>query len=368
MSFLASVYPRALDNLVSITGGDDMTRSELSHPVEAARAILENQTVRTEQIFRNGNCIGVTAYHLTSGVDVAATGYYGTTSNGALGCDILAGSEAQTIETTYDNNIFYSTPWVIREERCNNAVLGADELAYQLAWSMNQNRMRLNRLVLNTLAANLQPNQWVSKPAALVDGTANRIELATSAFTKEGLRLIELMAKANQIDQSIIIDGTNFYVDADIAMFKALNDNERADGAVYNLSNLYHDYKDLPATLGRNSTLVVDAGVPIFRSFTNYQNEAPMQVSTSDDRWVFRVPDPVLSYRENGQIVRMYHEVEYKRECVERDGSGKVQYGWTGMTSLRGMFDIAPAGFTKPLETGAAAAQVLTGIMEVEAV
>lgn len=362
------MYPRALDNLASITGGDDMTRSELSHPVEASRAILENQTVRTEQIFRNGNCIGLTAYHLASGVDASTSGYYGTTANTALGCDILTGSEAQTIATTYDNNIFYSTPWVIREERCNNAVMAAEELSYQLAWSMNQNRMRLNQLIINTLAANIQPNQWAATPTALGAGTANRVTLASSAFNKEGLRLIELLAKSNQIDQPIILDGTNFYVDADIAMFKALNDNERADRAVYNTSNLYHDYKDLPAVLGRNSTMIVDAGVPIFRSFTNYTNEAPVQVSTSDDRWVFRVPDPVLSVRENGQVVPLYHEVEYKRECVERDGSGKVQYGWTGMTSLRGMFDIAPAGFTKPLETGVAAVQTLTGIMEIEAV
>lgn len=368
MSFLASVYPRALDNLASITGGDDMTRSELSHPVEASRAILENQTVRTEQIFRNGNCIGVTAYHLASGVDASTSGYYGTTANTALGCGILTGSEAQTIPTSYDNNIFYSTPWVIREERCNNAVMAAEELSYQLAWSMNQNRMRLNQLIINTLAANIQPNQWAATPTALGAGTANRVTLATSAFNKEGLRLIELLAKSNQIDQPIILDGTNFYVDADIAMFKALNDNDRADRAVYNTSNLYHDYKDLTAVLGRNSTLIVDAGVPIFRSFTNYTNEAPVQVSTSDDRWVFRVPDPVLSVRENGQVVPLYHEVEYKRECVERDGSGKVQYGWNGMTSLRGMFDIAPAGFTKPLETGVAATQTLTGIMEIEAV
>lgn len=367
MSFLASVYPRALVNIASITGGDDMSRAETRHPVEAARAILENQTVRTEQIFRNGNCIGVTAYSLVSGVDVGTTGYYGTTANTALGCDILDGAELQTVPKDYDNNIFFSTPWRIREERCNNAVMGAEELAYQLAWSMNQNRMRLNRLIIAAIAANVQPNQWAATPAALVPGAGNELQLLTSAFNMEGLRLIELLAAANDIDQPIVIDGTNFYVDRDLARFKTAACCDDSSGA-YSSSNLYHDIRDLSAVVGTNSTFVVDAGVPIFRTYTNVTNEAPVQVSSSDDRYIFRVADPILSVRENGQLVPLYHEVEYVRECIERDGSGKVQYGWKGMTSLRGMFDLAPAGFTKPLETGAPAAQVLTGIMQVEAV
>lgn len=369
MAFTASERPALLVAIDEAFGEDTMLSAEINHPVQATKAVLENQTIRTEPLSRNGECVGVTAYYAASGIDPTTEGYYDTTANTALGCDVLDGNEIQTLSKDYANNVFFQTPFKIEEERCNNLLTRATEFALAINVAANTNRMKLNERIITTLAANVQPNQWVNSPAALTDVVAsNRLGFPEASTNADGLRLLELAAQANQLGMPIIIDGTNFYTDHDLAMFKALNDNGRSGNAIYNASRLYHDILDLPKILGRNSTFAVNPGVPIFRAFTNYENVTPIQISSKDDHWVFRMPDPVLSYRDNGQLVPLYQEVEYKRNCLRRNAAGKLEYGWSGMVSLRGLFDIAPAGFTNAIYTGDDPVQSLTGIMEFEAI
>lgn len=367
--FSPSVLPSILVETDSIFSGANQSRNaEFFFPGVTAKTFLENQSVQTQDILEGGVCKSVTAWFLEGGTTTLT--YTGAVTNPAATCEIAACTEMQTQSKVYDKNLFVEACASAKGHRCDNAVGFAQEAAAAFLRARKDILKELNNRVLALLTANVQANQSTNYDSTLIGAATiagNRLKMSPTNFQNlDNLVALDLLKYENIIPNPIYLNvGTNFYTAAQKAFF-ARNAPE-AGTAFVSLQELAGGMKwDLEgrAQLGRNSTFILNPDAFLFFN-TTYSDSTPILVNPSKNVWTYKMDDPELMYRKNGQMIPVQYEIEYSYVCSDRDSVGRMIFTHTWKVRLIGGLNLAPAGFA-PLSTGTDT-HPITGVMEIVA-
>lgn len=316
---------------------DNLVNPQLNEPAATARALMARQRSRSEGIFRNGQCVGVEAYRFkTSAASVSAPGT----------CATPSGTEGESAKTTYSNSVLARASAVVEDNRCDNLITFAEELAQQQLAIMAVLRERLNNnVVIPALNSASQENLDANLPDTWDDTTNTpRIVVPLEDFSYTNLNEFRILAANNDFSSDFFfVSGRLFNNDRWMADLNSANETLRNQALAYAQRMIYFDERDLDVTMTRKTAFAVDAGA--YHFWNTFRNTPEMRmVDTANNRWEFTVTDPLLSWNDGGQLRPVVYEFEMEKACLERGALEFRRYSYKLYGRLIGGFQFLPTG------------------------
>ncbi len=332
-----------------------ITQSEFRHPVDTAKALLENQkAISTPVLDAGGTCVGVKAYYVKGATDLAT----GTPSST---CNLLAGTELESSSQNYSSGVLVVGKPKIDDSLCNNEYDLPTLSALAIKKALSDMRKYLcNTIMIPSLTANAQANLDTGIDTTWNDTTNTpRIDVPEDDFVWEKLGEFRNVAINNDLgDDFLFLTGRNFNADWYNRNYRNITDSRESGASeAFNEYNMYSDIKNLDVTMTRKTTFAVDTGSYFF---WNTVINTPTAVQIGENKWIFTMTDPVLMWNKNGVLTPVVYEVEYEKVCTGRDALNSFVYDHTYNIKLIGGFQWAPSGVSSQtgcLEFAALAAE-----------
>lgn len=331
---------------------DPITQSEFDHPVDTAKALLENQKVMSTEILEGDRCVGVKAFYIKGANDLVVSK--------STDCTLPTGTELETSSKNYTSGYITGASAKVLDEWCNSELTFAQLSAKAIQKAMSDIRKSLNNTTLiPALTAGAQANLDTGIDSTWDDTTNTpRIDVPETDFVWEKLGEFRAVAQNNDfMDDFIFISGRNFYQDWYNRNYRITDTRVDSAGEAFNEYNMFFDIRNLDATMTRKTTFAVDTGSYFF---WNTVINTPTAVQVQERRWVYTIQDPVLMWNRNGVLTPVTYEVEYEKVCSSRETTlNTLNYTHTFYIKLLGGFSLAPTGVssqTGVLEFAATAA------------
>jgi len=339
--FTNSVISRAQINLDELFASPNSAKTEsLVGAAATARALLMNQRATTVDRLVGNKCVGVEAHYIRPHADGDATVVTPTT------CATPIGPEAETLKVNYDTVVLVEATATIKDNRCDNLVSFADELAEQTQNLMTTLRRDLNKIVvIPTVAAASQANIDTFIDATW-DATTNtpRIVVPTTDFTWEKFNEFRILAANNNFGDVIWMSGRLFNTDKWLAMLNRNNEGFRNESLAYADQEMYFDERDLDVTMTRKTAFAIDRNSYAFWN-TVRNTPTPREIPTADGKkYVWVQADPFLMWNNNGRLSPVLYEMEMQETCYGRDAQKFTQNSYAVYGRLIGGFKFAPTG------------------------
>lgn len=363
--FSASVLLDAQAKMLEMWASPNPAQAEFRRPVETARALLTNQTARSTPVQVGPQVIGQRVYWIKSG-DTTIT-HSGTAAPGGLDCTLESGTQMETDEQIYTDNVFIFknvalTDTDIRQKN----IFSIDELVAQtLMHAMNRIRVAFNSRCISFLNSNKQPNlDSLLTSNDLGNGTwALNADLATIEVPADDTRNEDsLVALQNVLENNnfyggyFLINGyRNWKLQFDTSGYKANNDNQRSIASTFGDYQLFWDTRALDQALGGYNSFAVDPNAYVFVNRTYSPSSVPVQVD--ENKFQYYIEDPELMVMQNGVMQPLRYEVIYQRKCTARNADTSIAFDHQWEVKLLGQLNNAPAGVLGE-----------TGIMKIKAV
>lgn len=362
-NFTASDYPNVLARMAAMEAEDLMANAS---QVETLQLVTSRQSVDIEPLLTNtGQCRSVDAWFLANGTQRHL--YSGSAADVAQGCDLKAAQELETIKKTFTNNYVVTSGFVADSKKCNNASMWVEETAKGLRDCMADNRRQLkNKHLYPLLNANVQTNEANSNTLTdfVADGVTGHLKLDPTKWNFESALKMDLLANQNHFGERAILSGSNLYFDSKIAEYRKLNMGiaGQDQAAIFGDVLMAWDTRDMDAVLTEQESFIVDLSKMITWN-SSWYSDTPELRDASKNRYTYRIPDPVLTWNNNGTQVPFYHHVEVEYTCTSRDSMNEPVYSWTYNVTLIGGMDIAPAQYNYPVDPTVAPTRTRTGIL-----
>lgn len=339
--FSPSVLLEAQIKLDQMFASPNVAMTELRiGSAETARAVLARQRSRTVPRLTGDKCIGVEAYfirpHAENGQDFATP----TT------CATPCGDEAETVKGEYETVVLAEAQAKLQDNRCNNFMEFAEEMAVQQAHVMAQLRYEFNRfIVIPTIAAASQANLDTFMDATW-DGTTNtpRIVVDEAEFTWENFNEFNIVAANNNFGDFFWVTGRLFNSNKWEAMLNEGNEGFRNQARAYAEQEIFFDVRDLDQTMTRKTAFAIDQNS--YAYWNTYRNTpTPTQVAVADgEKWVWIQADPILRWNNNGRLSPVFYEFEMAKTCSGRDSQKFLQNQYCIYARHLGGFEFVPTG------------------------
>ena len=339
--FANSVILVAQYNLNAMFATPNTAKPELlAGAAGTARALLMNQKSTTIPRLVGDKCVGVELHYIRPNANGDAVVVTPTT------CATPVGPEAETLKATYTTTVLVEATATIKDNRCDNLVTFADELAEQTQNLMTQLRKDFNKLiVIPTVAAASQVNIDTFIPATWDDITNSpRITVPTADFTWESFNAFRILAAQNNFSDPIWVSGRLFNDDRWLAGLNRANEGYRQANLAYAQQEMYFDERDLDVTMTRLTAFAIDKNSYAFWN-TVRNVPTPREIATTDGKkFVWVQADPFLQWNNNGRLSPVLYEMEMQETCVGRDVQKFTQNGYNLYARLIGGFKFAPTG------------------------
>lgn len=307
-------------------------QQELSRPIVAGAAILQNQDINIEGIqFSGEECIMAKATNIRAASMLAA--------DKTVACTVTAGIEAGTDSITFAKEVLTKPArFTIMDSECNNTYTLQDRLAYHSLKAKIDLEVELSAVLVAFAATNADvpdPTWFQSTTVTPVVDDVNTLEIATVDWTGALLADFAAIKQLAVMPNSIILSGRNLWNKTLLAQFEAnyaTTNNQVLVGQ--NFFDMYFDLMNVDQTLGDKSTLMLDKNSILFWSSPVHQNLATPQLMTSDT-YIWSDMLPRLQYMANGRMNPIYIDVKATRFCA----SG-TSYGWRYEYVLRGALSL----------------------------
>lgn len=293
-------------------------------PVETAKAVLANQTMRAVPVMEGERCVSWKLYYVTdSATDVD---YNSTSKDGDLsGCDLPSGNELESAAVTYSPNVFMHHTVTVDDNLCGNEYDFADLTSKAFMRAMNLMRINLNQRIIT----HLNSNAWATPSVGSTDYTvtSSAIQVPSADFNQDLVAKMYEIALINRIRNFRVASGTNLFQNVFNAGYNALNDSQRDQLAKYNfLGNVSFDLLDMDTVLGTNSHFLYDPDMVGFHNVGKAElnikaqdgtmvDYTPKLIDAKSGIYYFLFDDPVLEYNRNGQLVPVTYLVKYQKVC-----------------------------------------------------
>lgn len=366
--FSAATYPNVLVALTDIQSSA-MLDMEIDAPVRPLETLARRQSVTLRDdagnILTGGRCTTVNAYHTVVGSHLNV--HERTDADTTLACNLATGPRLQAVAKQYTKNVNIKAAFQVNDDECDNASQFNEKVARGLAAAMADNRRRLQAGYLYPmLDGNAQANE--ANPAIFSEftetGSGNRLRVDPANWDFQLALKMRLLAEQNRLGSFVALSGSNFFFDAELAKYRALNDDSRDENAIFMDVEMSWDTYDMDAVATVPTTYLVSTAVPAIWSSSWYP-DTPLEKDPSTNYYIFRVADPVLQWNNNGQLLPFYHHVEHRYTCDSRNENDELKFAHTFNVTLIGGMHKSPDGFNWPLDTGTAKTQTRTGIMAI---
>ena len=305
-----------------------------------ARALLAKNRSRTVERLVGGKCVGVEAHfirpHAKNGQDFATP----TT------CATPVGDEAESVKGTYDTVVLAEAVGKVLDNRCDNVVTFAEELAIQQRDMMTQLRYEFNRFVaIPTLIAASQVNMdtFMDNTWDGVNSTP-RIVVPTTDFSYERFPEFMTVAANNNFGEYFFISGRLFHAKEWMAMINQGNEGFRDQAIAFAQKEMFFDLRDLDQTVTRKTVFAVDANSYAFWNTVRNTSTPTPQNTDTGRKWVWVQADPIMTYTKDGRTAPVLYEFEMQETCVGRDELKFQQNSYAIYGRLLGGLEFAPTG------------------------
>lgn len=305
-----------------------------------AKALLAKNKSRTVPRLVGDKCVGVEAYYIRPHAENGQSFATPTT------CATPCGSESETNIGTYTTEVLAEAQGKVLDNRCDNLVTFAEELAIVQADMMSQLRYEFNRFVaIPALIAASQVNidTFIDPTWDYTSGTP-RVIVPTADFSYERFPEFMTVAANNNFGDFFFISGRLLYAKEWLANINRGNEGFRDQALAFAQQEMYFDLRDLDQTVTRKTVFAVDANS---YAFWNTVRNTPTPVQQNTDtgrRWVWVVADPMLTYMKDGRMVPLLYEMEMQETCVGRDAQKFQQNSYCLYARLLGGLKFAPTG------------------------
>jgi hypothetical protein len=340
MAFTASTMNRVKLRLATMFKTPLITNSNLIQPAVTARSLLMNQTATADPILKGGKCVGVTAWY----IDSSSIGEVSTPTD----CTTPSGNAVGTLGVDYTSAPLAESAGTARDNRCDNEINFAEEMASVINAAMASCRNQLNAYVINQLDAESGTNIFTGIPSGWDYTTDDpNILVPQDDFTWENIGFFRLVADNNNFGLPAFISGSgHFYGKWWAANYQRFNDNERGVFQAFQDQRFYFDTRQLDQTIGEAATFAVDMNSVVFWN-TTFSTPTPTEYSVGSNgkKWVWTEADPEMVYNNNGTLSPVMYEVEVEESCVARNsGTTQLQKSYKVYVRIIGGFEVAPPG------------------------
>ena len=339
--FTASALLEAQIKLGDLFAVPNVSQSEMQEGSALTfRALLAKNRSRTVPRLVGDKCVGVEAYflrpHAEHGEDFATP----TT------CATPCGDEAESVKGEYATEVLAEAQGKVLDNRCDNLVMFADELATVQAHMMVKLRVQANNfLAIPALAAASQANLDTFIDSTWDDTTNTpRITVPIADFTYENLDEFRTLASNNNFGDYFFISGRLMKKPSWMAMINAQNEGFRDQQLAFGQNEIYFDTRDLDQIMTRKTVFAVD---PNSFAFWNNVRSTPTPVAQNTDtgrKWVWVQADPIVTYMRDGRMVPLLYEFEMQETCVGRDALKFQQNSYCLYARLLGGLEFTPTG------------------------
>lgn len=348
----SSALNNVQERLYSMFGPDTPYSSQqFTYPADTINALFRENTVRTDEVLVNDQCIGVDVKFLDWGSSGAA--YTGVPGSDSLACDLASGDDATANTKTYVDNILVRDNYNVDDNLCGNLfndapgnrdkqAQAATIIAQGLAKCMRNIREGLNTTAVTFLNATRSPvNLDNNLPAYITFDNTNDYYEANESYYQDPRFLtdINFTAQNNNINSFFLITGRKNFANAFTdSRYLRLNDNQR-NYVQFDDFSMYVDPRAIDSALSSANTFVVGRGSYVVWNRT-WSTPVPFQVD--EDKWEFSVRDPFLMIMENGVMRPVTYEVVYQRTCAGRDTNTRHYFNHEFEVKFLGGIDEAP--------------------------
>jgi hypothetical protein len=305
-----------------------------------ARAMLARQRSRVIPRLTGNTVVGVEAWYIRPHAATNAA------TTAPADCDVPCGDEAETIKADYESTVLVRSKSKVLDNRSDNLLQFAEEIAAQQAHMMSQMRVAFNRdVVIAGVAAASQVNIDTQIDSTW-DYTSNspRITVPTADFTYERFNEFQTVAMLNNFDDFFMVSGRLLSDDRWRSQLNRMNEGFRDQALAYAQQEIYFDLRDLDQKMTRKTLFAVNANSYAFWN-TVRNTTTPRRVVTADgEKWVWVQADPILSWNNNGVLSPVLYEFEMAVTCVGRDAQEFQQNQYCIYARLIGGFEFAPTG------------------------
>lgn len=314
---------------------DPRTDRELKHPVNSAKALLENQQVRFIPQMLDGTCIAVKAVFLKNTdntiIDASVT---------AETCEI-AGAEGESDSVTYNPNIHIYKEFSVSNKDCKDTFTYEQKLAREFMRNKVLLERSINDRTISFLSASAMNNGYTDTEGTITGPITN---FPKSMWTEDLLGEFRLTAEMNKIYNPVLLTGTNFYVNRYHADFDARNDDERDRLAKYAAwSNFYFDPLNIRSVLAKDSTFMFEPGAAAFWNKRNVTSTTPIEWKDKDNTIVWSEPSLNLKYRDGNVLKDAYFDVYSRTQCIVTAGN-RLDVKTSFRFVFQGGLILAPSG------------------------
>lgn len=314
---------------------DPRSARELQHPLESAKAVLENQMVRFIPTMLGDKCTGVNAAWLKSCAD---------TSVGCDGDDLLSdceitGDELESDSKAFPDNFCYRDRFAVMDIDCKDKFEFDEKMAYGFATKTLQLEKNLNNAIITFLGANASANLYTNTLGTIQVG--GETDYKPEQYVPETLFAdLDLTAIFNEINNPILLSGTLMRNAFYNAGFNNLNMDQKDQKAQFDAWNLYFDPRSVDSVAGEQAMYMFDAGAMAFWCKNEFTNLAPNNQMDPANTHTFALPSRHLMYRDGNAMKKVMFDVYTQRKCVISNGLRK--WGTHVEIQLRGGLHLGP--------------------------
>ena len=325
--------------------------------VSTFAALAENTGARMNPITQGGTCVGMDVYHIDGAFtpdDTELTDFAGED------CDLTAANYPESVETSYDHNLFAQETIAISDADCDNlfnnpSMDGAGRIAeiqaIKLGNAIMSLRTKLNAAGIAFLAANATGvNRDLSLPSYITfDGVTDEFQVDLEGFFQrpESFTDIDAIIYNNDIPRYFVISGRrNFWNGINDARFWQLNDNQRSlrrwNAQMAN-GPIFFDINALDATLTGANTFAIYPGAYALWNVGLYSN-TPRVADPARTLFASTIPHPAgLMINENGMLRPVLYNLKYQYTCTGTDSLGRNIFEHVWQIQFLGGLAAAPA-------------------------
>lgn len=286
---------------------DPRSTRELQYPIDSARALLENQMVSFPEILKGRQCPTVKAVFLKScGSDPVDITDEGTP---IADCDIT-GNELESDSIELEALKAYQWTFSVFDDQCADIYQWQDKMAYGLAVGRTKLEKEISENVVAFLQANAMNNLFTGTIGTIA---GNQTNFTANLWTPDLLADWHIATVFNQINNPVLLTGTNFMAQIYNAQFNFANTDQKDQRLKFDAWSWYADPRTVDAIAGQSSTFLFDAGAAAFWPKNEYMSNVPVEIKA--DLYAYAMPSR-LQYRDGNTLKTVMLDVIVQRDCT----------------------------------------------------
>lgn len=314
---------------------DPRYKTDMYTPVEAVKAIAENQKIELNPVLTNGACTGYkVAWLKRCGVDAVDCSSTAASSS----CD-LTGPELEAVQKTYTVTGCVSDSFTVWDDDCNGLISYEEKIQKGQMECIKNIEKVINTAAVGFLNANDFNNTYAISGAT---NHANGTYFGSAEWTPDIIAKFAEIAIMNRYNNPIFVTGSNLFGTQFNARYNFADLDKKSQlGKLNHFPNWYFDLETVDSTIGTKSTLMFDPGAVGFFSKAEFTNLAPQARGDKNQTLTYSIPSMNISYKNGSRSTPLTFDV-YSQPVCKTAAKGIMRWGRVWKIMAQYQFVLSP--------------------------